>query len=276
MALMTWAFMALVLVIAAVLIVIKLTRGATAVPPPPVAQAPSGVVDQLHAIPSAAYDAAGAPGSSTSGAAPTVLSGQAPLTVGGLPGIVFVGAEFSPYSAAMRWALVAALERFGTVSHLGATSSSPAQAFGRTPTFTFAGAGYTSAVVGLEAIEEYGDALSSTAPAGFPALAAPPASVQALLRRYDGGPGGALLPFLDIANRVVFSGAATFSPGLLAGMSMSQVAAAASDPTTPIGRAVLGEANLMSAAICAATGQRPAALCTSAGVRTAATAAGIG
>lgn len=275
MALITWAFVALVLLIAAVLVVLEVTRGATALPPPTVARAPASVVQAVTGLPAAVFDEVGAPGSA--GPAPQVLTGQPPLDSGGLPEVVYVGAEFSPYSAAVRWALVAALARFGTFGDLGATSSATSVIFPDTPTFTFDGARFRSTIVSFDAVEAYDDAPSTVMSPGFPVLHAPSGAVASLLRRYDGAPTGTpLLPFVDVGNRVLFVGAGIgFSPALLHGKDMGQVAAAMADPTDPLGRAVVGAANEITAAICAATGGHPEAPCTSAGTRAGASRLGM-
>ena len=50
-----------------------------------------------------------------SGVSPlTATTGQPALTSGGKPEILYVGAEYCPYCAAERWAMVVALSRFGT------------------------------------------------------------------------------------------------------------------------------------------------------------------
>ncbi|MHB8682537.1 MAG: DUF929 family protein [Acidimicrobiales bacterium] len=277
MALVTWAFMALVLLIVAVLVILKVTRGATAPPAPPVALAPASVVHQVTSVPVAVFDAVGAPRSN--GPAPVVPASRPVLTVGGRPAVVFAGAEFSPYSAAARWAVVAALGRFGTFSDLGSTTSSAVELFGRTPTFTFDGAAYRSSTVAFVADELYGASPSVHAPAGFPALDQPDAMVQSLLRRYDATSTGApaALPFVDVAGNLLLVGAGSgVPPALLQGMTMGQIASALSDPANPIARAVLGTANEVSAAICAATKGQPGAVCASPGVRAAAVALGGG
>lgn len=274
MALITWAFVALVLVIAAVLVVLEVTQGATSLPPPTVAQAPVSVVRAVTTLPASVFDAVGAPG--TTGPGPQLLTGQPPLEAGGLPEVVYVGAEFSPYSAAVRWALVAALARFGTFSDLGATSSAASEVFPGTPTFTFDGASYRSAAVSFDAVEAYDDAPSTVWPPGFPVLHAPGGAVASLLRRYAAVGGTPMLPFVDVGNRVLFLGAGIgFSPALLHGKDMGQVAAAMADPTDPLGRAVVGAANEITAAICAATGGRPAAPCTSTGTQAGAARLGL-
>ena len=278
MALITWAFVALVLLIAAVLVVLKVTRGATALPPPSVDRAPASVVRAIAQLPASVFDTVGAP---TTGVPPgdRVLAGEPPLVSEGRPEVVFVGAEFSPYSAAARWALVTALARFGTFEDLGATSSSADEVFPGTPTFTFDGATYRSALVTLTAVETHGEEPSTDAPAGFPALRAPSAAVGALLRRYDADSTGAApasLPFIDVGNRFLFVGAGIgFSPGVLRGDSMGQVAGSMADPTNPEGRAVVAAANEITAAICAVTSGRPGAVCTSPGVRAGAVRLGL-
>ena len=143
--------------------------------------------------------------------------------------------------------------------------------FPGTPTFSFDGATYHSRYLTLAAVEEFGSVLSSTAPAGFPPLQVPTATEAALLRRYDDGDGtggGAVLPFVDIDNRVVVTGAGIgFSPGVLAGGSVSQVAGELADPTNAVSEAVLGAANVLTAALCAATGGHPGTVCRTSAVR---------
>ena len=268
MALVTWAFVLLILVLVVLLLVVKFTRGTASVKPPPVAPAPAAVVKGATAVPAAAFDRVGAPQPGEPGE--STLSGQPPLVSGGLPTVVFVGAEFCPYCAAERWAVVAALGRFGAFGHLGATSSSADDVFPATPTFSFDGTVYRSRYVSFEAVEQYKEAPSAAAPAGFGTLHALSAQQAALVRRYDSSPlvpGAEVLPFLDVDNRLVISGAGIgFSPAVLQGLSMTQVAADLSDPSSAVARAVLGAANRLAAAVCDATGGLPAAVCTSPGV----------
>jgi len=277
MALVTWVFVVLVLLIVVVLLVVKITRGTTTVTPPPVAPASSGVVQATTSIPSVVYDTVGAPPAADPGEA--VLSGQPTVSIGGRPAVVFVGAEFCPYCAAERWALVAALGRFGSFSHLGATTSSEAEVFPGTSTFSFDGTIYRSRYVTFAAAEEYGDRLSATAPAGFPKLRDPTPVEWALIKRYDTEPfvpGTGTLPFVDVDNRLVVSGAGIgFSPGVLQGKSMSQIAADLSEPTNADTQAVLGAANKLSAAICVATGGQPASVCRTPGVQAGASRLGL-
>jgi hypothetical protein len=278
MALVTWAFVTFILAIVVLLLIVKVVRGSTTPQRPPVTPAASGLVKAVTSLPASTFNSAGAPESQ--GPAPVVLSGQPTLVEAGHPDVVYIGAEFCPYCAAERWVLVAALGRFGTFSHLGATSSSTFEAFGGTTTFSFHGAVYRSRYVTFSSVEEYEEAPSGNAPAGFHVLERPSSFEQGVLKRYDSAsfttePGA--LPFVDVANRLLVTGAGVgFSPGLLQGSSMGKIAGELSDPTSSVGRTVLGAANELTAAICSATGQRPVNVCTSTGVRAAAIRLGIG
>lgn len=278
MALVTWAFVVLVLLIVAVLLVLKITQGSTTVAAPPVAPASAVVVQGATSVPPAVFDAVGGPSSPSPG--PTILSGQPSLTIDGLPAVVYVGAEFCPYCAAERWVLVVALSRFGTFSHLGATSSSPDEVFPRTATFSFDGSSYRSRYLSFSAVEEYADRASTTAPAGFPRLHPLTSLQQGLLRHYDTSSytsqAGAL-PFVDVDNRLLVVGASVgFSPGVLAHDSMSQIASALAQPSDEVSRAILSQANGLTAAICASTGERPESVCRSRGVVAGGETLGIG
>jgi Domain of unknown function (DUF929) len=273
MALITWAFVLLVLLIVIVLLVLKVTQGSTTVAAPPVSPASQDVVRSATSVPASAFNQAGAPASQEP--QPEVLSGQPRLVLNGDPAVVFIGGEFCPYCAAARWALVVALGRFGTFSKLGATSSSNYEVFPGTATFSFDGASYHSRYVTLSATEQYGQAPSTRVPAGFPELRSLSPLDQFLVKEYGdtsftsdpGGGSTTTLPFVDVDNRLVISGAAVgFSPSLLQGSSLGKIAGNLSHPADPVSAAILGEANLLSAAICSATGEQPAAVCDSSGV----------
>jgi len=167
MALLTGAFVAGVLILALVLVLVEVfSGGGSPSTPSPPSRAPASVVGAVAAAPAAAL-AAAAPGPLAAG---QLLSGQPALQSGGKPAVVFVGAEFSPYSAAASWAVVAALGRFGAFHQLGATVSASTELFPRTPGFSFYGSSYSSADVSFQAVEGWADTLSAVAPAGYPAL----------------------------------------------------------------------------------------------------------
>lgn len=80
---------------------------------------------------------------------------QPPLTSGEKPLVLYVGAEYCPFCASQRWALVIALSRFGTFSGLTGTFSGdgPREPFKNTATLSFHGATYTSDYLAFEGVE---------------------------------------------------------------------------------------------------------------------------
>ena len=55
-----------------------------------------------------------------------------------------------------------------------------------------------------------------------------------------------------------------YDPGVLAGLSWSQIATDLNNPSSMVAQAVDGTANYITAAICRMTGNKPASACTSA------------
>jgi hypothetical protein len=144
--------------------------------------------------------------------------------------------------------------------------------FPSTPTLTFHGASYTSDYLAFTGLET-----TSNKPLGngYAPLDTPSAADQKLVETYNkppytSGQAGAI-PFVDLAGKYVTSGA-SYSPGLLAGKTQAQVAAALTDPSSPIAKAIDGTANTYTAALCDVTGGKPTNVCTSAGVTQAAAA----
>jgi len=222
----------------------------------PVASA--AVMSAITGVPSATLDSIGA---GTVSAGPKVVS-DPPLTAGGKPSLLYIGAEFCPYCAAERWPLVQALSRFGTFSGLKTVHSSPTDVFANTSTFSFHGATYRSDVVSFTGRE-----LETVSGA---ALEQPTAAENALWKKYT---GRGSFPFLDIAGKYVITGP-SYDPTVLKGLTADEIAQQLADPSSAVARAVDGEANVLTAAICTSTGNKPAAVCTARGVVTAATKLG--
>ena len=267
--LLTIGVVLIVLVVVIVLVVLKVTDNSpTPHTPTSVTQASAALVHQVTSIPTGVFDAVGDPQSPLLEAPMALRDGSVP-TVGGRPAVVWVGALFCPYCAADRWALVVALGRFGTFDKLYTTASSGSDAFPDTVTFSLDGSVYSSTRVALSAIEEYGNQPSHYAPAGFARLGYPDALQRAAMLSYDRAPWAQAgqLPFIDVAGKLVVSGQ-MFSPGLLDGYTMQQVANELSDPATAVSQAVLGAANQITAAICAATSDEPATVCDTSAIRT--------
>jgi hypothetical protein len=279
--LLTWGTVVLVLVIVVVLVVIKVTGTPTtltasnAATPTPASPA---VVKAITTIPISVYDAVGVKSSVAALTPPTILRDQPALAAGGVPELVFVGNEFCPYCAAERWALVAALSRFGTFGNtLYATQSGANEAFPNTPTFTFDGARYRSKYLAATLVEHYGDQKNGAGTA-YAVLEHLTPRVKALLRKYDrqtgASPPGGVVPFVDVANRAVVVGG-EFSPSVFQQLSVNQIASGLIDPKDPATQAIVASANYLSAAICQADGEKPVRVCTTPGVRAARSALGI-
>jgi hypothetical protein len=197
-------------------------------------------------------------GAGAATAAPSAITG-APLTDGSNPEILYIGAEYCPYCAAERWALVAALSRFGTFTNLSLTHSSSADVYPDTQTFSFDGASFTSPYLTFEAVETATNQLGDNGE--YQPLETPTPAQEAVWLRLDPKES---IPFVDIGGRYLITGA-TYDPGVLQGRSATQIAAGLADPSTPIARGVLGAANAITAAICEVTGTQPAACRAAAG-----------
>jgi hypothetical protein len=186
------------------------------------------------------------------GSAPLVPISNSPLTRGGKPEMLFIGAEFCPFCAAMRWSMAVALSRFGHfTTMLRGFHSSPSDAYPNTPTLTFYKARYTSKYLMFTPVENEDinrNPLQRTTTAQTD-----------LWDKYDGPSPG--YPFIDFGNKVVLK-TPLVDPQVLAGKTWAQVAAALHDPSSPVGQAELGAANYITAAICKMSGNAPASVCT--------------
>jgi thiol-disulfide isomerase/thioredoxin len=250
-----------VLALVATLIAVKLTQSPARSAPPATAGTTEQVQRLVTTVPASTFDAVGA---GTAAGLDTV-AGQPALTTDGKPEVLFMGGEYCPYCAAERWALAAAVSRFGTLSGLSLIHSSPTDAYANTPTLSFAKASYTSKYLAFVPVEWFGEAADPSTPFGHVYLQQPTAQQLALFARY----GGESIPFVDIGNRY-FLPQVQYLPSALAGLTWTQVAAAMRDPSSAVAKDIDGAANVITAAICTLTHGQPAGVCHSAGVTAAA------
>jgi hypothetical protein len=233
------------LVVAAFLVIRWYT---TPLPPPPLnVDATQQVVASITGLSTSELDAVG------TGSANNLIKkvSGTPLTgPSGQPEVFYYGAEYCPFCAAERWPMIIALSRFGTFSGLNTTSSSSTDVYPNTPTFTFHGATYTSQYVDFVSVERYDRNQNP--------LQSPTAAEQSLVNQYD----SAGIPFVDFGNRYAFSGA-MYMPDVLSGMSWNSVADSLAQPSSPQAKAILGSANLITAAVCKLTADQPATVCSS-------------
>jgi hypothetical protein len=202
--------------------------------------------------------------------APSVLKGQQPLTLDGKPGAVFIGAEFCPYCAAARWAIVMAFSKFGTFSGLKETKSSAWEYAPSTATFSFYDASYSSNLITFQPVEVLGNDTNGlgTEQALQKLTAAQSNLWAAYSGEFDVSEG---FPFLDIGNKVFVVGE-SYDPEILSKLDQSAIAGKLGNPNDPVTRAIVGLANYLTAAICSITNRQPGPVCSATGTAVAAKA----
>jgi Domain of unknown function (DUF929) len=181
-------------------------------------------------------------GSGSSGVLVTPTSG-APLTTDGKPTFMYVGGEFCPFCAAERWSMVQALSKFGTLSGLKQIHSSE----DNIATFDFKDATFSSKYLAFaprEIQDQNHKPLQTLSPAE-----------QAIYQQSSQS-----FPFLYFNGKYSQDGAG-YNPLVLSGLTHEQIADKAGDPTSDVGKGVSGEGNVLTAAICGMTGNKPANVC---------------
>jgi Domain of unknown function (DUF929) len=257
-----------IVAVVAVVLAFVLLQGGNGSPGPggpagPTGAALTALTKQVTSVPAATLDQVGA-GAATG--TPSRISG-APLTSGGKPEMLYMGAEYCPYCAAERWSMIVALSRFGTFDGLTATRSGArngagtAEPYPSTATWTFYKSSYASKYLTFTPVEEFTN-VPDKSTGGYTPLMTPTAAQQALIQKYDAANQGAI-PFIDYGNKYMSVGA-SYDPGLLSGLSWSAIAADLHQPSSPVAKGVLGAANYMTAVICRLTGDAPATACTAA------------
>ncbi|HEY7146459.1 MAG TPA: DUF929 family protein [Streptosporangiaceae bacterium] len=241
-----------VLVIVLVFVVIKLNSSSQGPPAAPRGTAlPASVTSQVTSVPASTLDAVGA-GSALS-YNPKAISpiNGTPLTSGGKPEMLYMGAEYCPFCATERWAMAVALSRFGTFSPLHGIRSAPApETFPDTATLTFYNTRYTSKYLTFTPVE--------LQKVDHSPLQTPTSQQNALLQQYTKGG----IPFINFGGKYALT-SVSYDPSVLQGLSWSQIAAALHKPSSPVAQGADGAANLVTAAICKMTGNKPAGVCTS-------------
>jgi thiol-disulfide isomerase/thioredoxin len=176
-----------------------------------------------------------------------------PLLDGGRPLVFFMGAEWCPFCASERWALVEATSRFGKWGGLRELHSRSGQDFFPSlPTYDLSGATYTSDYISLrhkEVATVDGEPLQKLGH-----------FEESLVNGYD---KLGSVPFLFAAGPPGrYTVELAYSPSLLEGQSFvalrEGVAAAA---PTPAVEAIGGEADAITALICKLDGRQPASVC---------------
>jgi hypothetical protein len=215
---------------------------------------PASVASQVTGVPASTLNSVG---KGAAAVTPSLLSpgSGATLTSNGKPEMLYIGAEYCPYCAAMRWSMAIALSRFGTLTTpLHGIHSSPTDTDPNTATLTFYKSGYTSPYLAFTPVE------NQTVSRAL--LQNPTPQQNAVWAKYEPNPSTRGYPFIDFGNKLVLKGP-IYNPAVLAGKTWSQIAAALKNPSSPIAQSVDGAANYLTGAICKMTNNQPASVCSS-------------
>jgi thiol-disulfide isomerase/thioredoxin len=207
------------------------------------------LLSQITGVPAAVSSSIGA-GPSLPDRAPYTVTGGTSLARGGKPTLLYIGAEFCPYCAAERWALIQALSRFGTFSGIQQIKSSEDSI----STFTFVNATYSSKYLNFDMRENEDQK-------GKPLQSVDSTQKAQWVKYPIPGQSGTGFPFLDFNGQLV-APVPMIDPTIVQGQSWTQIATALSDKSSTTAQAVDGAANTLTAAICQMTGNKPANVCT--------------
>jgi thiol-disulfide isomerase/thioredoxin len=246
----------LVLVIVVALLVVNSLRKPA--PPPGSKHLPAAVARNITSVPASTLASVGTGSLPTSGLPIKPITGG-PLTASGKPEMLYIGAEYCPYCAAMRWSMAVALSRFGTFGPFNGTHSAANDVYPNTPTLTFHKQQYSSPYLTFTAVENLD---------GQHKLLQPLTKAQkALWTTYGTTQGSVGYPFIDFGNKVAITGP-LYLPTMLDGLTWAQVASKLKNPNDPVAKAVDGAANYVTASICRMTGNKPGNVCSAAPIKT--------
>jgi thiol-disulfide isomerase/thioredoxin len=219
------------------------------------------ISNEITTVPQAVLNQVGAGPTGTAAVAPLKSISDQPLTMNGKPEVLYMGAEYCPYCAAERWAMVASLSQFGTFSNLHFIHSTSTDVYAATPTLTFYKSSYTSKYVTFHPVEL--ETVSEKP------LQTATAAEDALINKYTKGQ----FPFVDIDGKFIVDGA-QYLPSVLgtvstpaqiskSALTWAEVASDMQNPDSPVGQEIIGAANHFTAAICKATNDQPSSVCKS-------------
>lgn len=179
--------------------------------------------------------------------APTTVNAP-PLMNGTKPEVLYIGAEYCPYCAITRWAVIIALSRFGSFSNLHYMVSNISD--GDTPTFTFYNSTYSSNYISFVSVE-------TTTRSRYQNLQSPTSSQNQIFEAFD---SDGSIPFIDFANRSVQVGA-SIEPQILQGYNWSTIITNLTVANSSISQSIVGNADVFTAEICRTTNFTPSSVC---------------
>jgi hypothetical protein len=187
--------------------------------------------------------------------------------------VSYIGAEYCPYCALQRWALLVALSKFGTFHHLdNEVFSSSSDVYPRLASWSFLGATFTSKYFKFEPTELTSLTPSTSGPGGYRQLERMTSAQRIAFNKFN---SQGALPFVDIGNHYVTVGASS-SPSVLEGLTLGEIGIDLRNPGSPVAQAVDGSANYLIAALCTMTQTKTPAVCSTSVIRAASKALASG
>lgn len=229
----------------------------------------AAALSSINDVPASAFAAAGVSDQITNG--PKRVKDAPAATREGKPQVLYVGAEYCPYCAGLRWSTAVALGRFGQWTSLTESKSIQEADLDPLSTVSFSqqnhGAAYASETLTFNGYET---TTSEQRNGQFVKLDRLEGQDDATFKKYDFPPyvegQGGSIPFLSIGGKTFQSGG-IFDVRVLEGKSTQQIATALKDPQDETTKQILSGANVITAAICEQTGNKPADVCSSAPVK---------
>lgn len=188
--------------------------------------------------------------------------GAPQLSSNGHPEIMFICAEYWSKCAAERWALVIAMSKFGTFTHLTGTTTSATQTGPNTPTFSFYGATYTSKYLTLVT-----DELETNTDMGggeYPLLQPPTRQEMNLMTAWDRAPYttiNASLPFAYLGGKYLLT-TTQYDASALSKTNFQTATHIMTSGTSAVAEHAQAAAGYLIADLCDLTHNQPTPVCT--------------
>jgi thiol-disulfide isomerase/thioredoxin len=184
-------------------------------------------------------------------------AGNQELLLGGKPEIFYLGAEYCPFCAAERWALVMALSKFGTFHNVMGTTSSSTDVNPSTPTFSFYKSTYTSPYLSFVPVETETNTKAT--------LQNPTAAQSALWEKWDVPPyvsaaDEGSIPFIYLAGKYLVT-AESYDASSIAGFQMLAAVSYMTSGTNTSSKGAEAVAGYFISDLCTLTHNQPAAVC---------------
>jgi hypothetical protein len=251
-----WIILTLVVITALVAYYIFTQSGAGAGSSLDGSPASPAVLGDLAGVSTTTLNQVGAGGSNVN--SPTAISSSTgSLTLNNKPEILYMGAEYCPYCGAERWAMIVALDKFGSFNGVEYMQSSATDVYANTPTFTFVNATYTSSYISFVSVEQETREEA--------ALQTATSQETAILEQYD---SAGTIPFIDFANQYIIT-SAQYLPSALrvdnsasgTALNWTQIAPQLNNASSVFAQNVDAAANRIISVICKIDGNTPSSVC---------------